>query len=91
MQLIVEEAATGFVRLEPFAVDDELGDGTLANMANYLGRGGRIGIYIDFGVFNPVIFEKLLGRPAISAPRGGVDLNLHWVILPGRLRCLCDG
>jgi hypothetical protein len=37
-----------------------------------------------------VCLQKLFSRSAVPAPGGGVDLNLHRGILPGRLGCLCD-
>src|SRR5579859_5633107 len=81
MKLFVEQAATWLVGLEPFSIDHQLRNGALADMANNLSRGRRIGIHIDFGVFNPVVIEKLFGRPAISAPCGGINLHLHTPIL----------
>ena len=68
VELVVEKAAAGFVGLEPFAVDDELRNSALAGVADSLGRGGRVGILIEFREFDPVCFEKLNSRPAISAP-----------------------
>ena len=48
MEFIEEQAAAGGVGLEPFAVDDQLGNGALANVAENFSGGGRICIHVDF-------------------------------------------
>ena len=87
MELVEEQAAAGHVGLKPFAVDDELGDGALADAADKFGGSGGIGVDVNFAVWNTVGIEKLLGGAAVAAPFGGVDLNLHGlIVLRGRGR-----
>jgi hypothetical protein len=81
MQLVEEQAAPRLIGLEPFAIDDQLRDGTLAHMAEDFGGGGGVKIDVDLGVFDSVGFEELLGSPAIAAPGSGVNLHLHSPIL----------
>ena len=85
-QLVDEQAAAGLGGLEPFAIDDELGDGALADVIDDFGRGGRVGVNIDLGIGDSVLIEKLLGGTAIAAPCGGVNLHVHKQILL-KLRC----
>ena len=68
VEFVVEEAAAGGVWLKPLAVDDELGDGALADVTEHLGGCGGIGVDIDLGIANAVRIEKLLGCPAVPAP-----------------------
>lgn len=81
VELVVKQAASRFVGLKPLAVNYELRDGPLAYVANNFSRGCRIGIDIDFGVFDPMGLKKLFSRAAISAPCRSVDLHLHVSIL----------
>ena len=87
MELVEEQAAAGGVGLEPFAVDDKLGDGALADAADKFGGSGRIGVDVDFGVRDAVRIEELLGGAAVAAPFGSVDLNLHGAIVLRRRGC----
>lgn len=73
----VEEATTGAVGLDPFAVDDELGDGALADVVKDLVGGTGNVFYVDFCVGDTVMFKKALGFAAIAAPAGGVYEQLH--------------
>ena len=68
VELVEEQAAARRVGLEPLAVDDQLRNGALADVANDFGRGGRIGVDVDLGVGNAVGVEKLLGSAAVAAP-----------------------
>jgi hypothetical protein len=77
VHLVVKEAAAGGVGLKPFAIDDELGDGALAYVADQFVGGGAVGVDVDLGVLDSVRFQKLLGCTAISAPGSRVNLNLH--------------
>ncbi len=77
VEFVVEEPATGLVGLEPFAVNDHLGDGALAYVADNFVGGGGIEIHIDFRIRNAVSFEKLLGGTAIASPCRRVNLHFH--------------
>lgn len=85
MELVEEQATAGGVGLEPYTVDDELGDGALAGVADDFGGGGGIGVDVDFGVEDTVGIEELLGGAAVAAPPGGINLDLHPdIVLRGR-------
>jgi hypothetical protein len=86
VQLVVKKAAAWLVGLKPLAIYHELWDGSFADVADEFIRGRLIQIDIDFCVFDPVLFEKLFGGPAIPAPLGRVNLHLHTFIL----LCLAD-
>ena len=66
----MKEALAGAVGLDPFAVDDELGDGTFADVAEDLvgGAGGLLDV--DFLKGDLVLGEEALGFAAIAAPGG---------------------
>lgn len=81
VELVVEQAAAGRVGLEPLAIDDELRDGALADVAEDFVGGGVVCVNIDLGVFDAVGFKKLLGGAAVAAPRGGVNQHLHDAIV----------
>ena len=68
--LVIEESLTWAVRLDPFAVEDELGDGSFAGVGDdKIGRaGGRLDV--DFFVGNVVGGEEALGLAAVAAPGG---------------------
>ena len=84
MEFFVEEAAAGTVGLEPLAVNDQLRDGALADMADEIGRGGGVLVDVDFGVGEVVGVKELLGGAAVTAPGGSVDGDLHRPILAWR-------
>jgi len=50
MQFVEKQAPAWLVGLKPFPVDDQLRNGPLADMAQYLFRSRRIGVHIDFRV-----------------------------------------
>ena len=79
--LIEEEAAAGEIGLNPFAVEDELGDGALARVGDDLGGGSGVGIDIDLAVGDGVGREETLGLAAVLAPGSGVDEQFHASIL----------
>jgi predicted cupin superfamily sugar epimerase len=81
MQFIEEQSTPRFVRLKPLAVNHHLRDSPLAHAPHDLIGGSGVGVDVDLSVGNPVSLEKLLGRPAISAPAGGIDLDMHLLIL----------
>ncbi len=68
--LFVEEAFAGFVGLDPFAVEDELGDGTLAGVGDDEVGCARGGLDVDFFVGDVVGGEETLGLAAVAAPGG---------------------
>jgi hypothetical protein len=77
MEFVEEQAAAGGVGLEPFAIDDELGDGAFAYVAEDFGGGGGVGVDVNFGVWDAVGIEELLGGTAVAAPPRGIDLYRH--------------
>ena len=81
MELVKEQAAAGAIRLEPLAINDQLRDGALANVANELIGRRRIVVDIDFGVGEVMGVEEMLGGTAVAAPGCGVNGNLHTLIL----------
>lgn len=83
--LFVEEASAGTIRLDPFAVENELRDGTLAGVRDDLVGGAGCGFDVDVCVWNCVLGEEALGFGAVAAPGDGVDSKCHTSIL----RCLC--
>jgi hypothetical protein len=73
----VEEATAGAVGLDPFAVDDELRDGVLADVGeDFFGGAGGL-LDVDFGEGDAVGFEKALGLATVTAPGGGINQDLH--------------
>ena len=68
VEFIKEKASARGVGLKPLSVDDELGDGSLADVTKHFGGCGGIGIDIDLGIANAVRIKKLLGGPAVPAP-----------------------
>jgi len=68
VELVDEEPAAGGVGLKPLPIDDNLGDGSLADVTKHLGGRGGIGIDIDLGIANAVRIKELLGGPAVPAP-----------------------
>lgn len=77
VEFIVEQPAAGRIRLPPLAVDHHLRNGALADAAKNFIKGFRSLFDVDFGVFNTVSFEELLGSPAITAPGSRVDFHFH--------------
>jgi len=65
---LVEKALARAVRLDPFAVDDELGNGPLADLPDDLVGGARVGLNIDLGIGDQVLFQEAFGFAAIAAP-----------------------
>jgi hypothetical protein len=75
--LVVEEAAAGTVGLDPFSVDDELGDGALADVGDNL-LGGAGGLFnVNFFVGDGVLIEEAFRGAAITAPGGRVNEEFH--------------
>ena len=88
----MEEASAGAVGLDPFAVEDELRDGALADVGDDLVGGAGGGLDVDLFVGDGVRGEEALGLAAVAAPGGGVEDEFHGSILRvacGRdLRCI---
>ncbi len=73
----MQESLPRPIRLHPFSIDHKLRNGPLANILNYRIRGPRRILNVDLGKRNVVLGQKLLGFPAITAPRGGVNSKFH--------------
>jgi hypothetical protein len=73
----MEEALAWTVGLYPFAVDDELGDRSLAYMADDFVRSAGSGLDVNLGVGDLVFIEKALGLADIAAPGSGIDQYMH--------------
>src|SRR5208282_1666433 len=78
--LVVEETLAGAVGLDPFAVDDELGDGTLAGALHDFVDGAGSGLDVDGFVGDVVFVEKALGFTAVGARGGGIDGEIHEIL-----------
>ena len=68
VEFVEEKATAGGVGLKPLAIDDELGDGALADVTEDLGGCGGVGVDIDLGIANTVRIKKLLGGSTVPAP-----------------------
>ena len=78
---LMEEALAGAVGLDPFAVEDELGDGLFAYVAeNFVGCAGGV-LDVDFFEGDVVLGEEALGFTAVAAPCCGVDGEIHRSII----------
>jgi hypothetical protein len=74
---LVQEPFSLPVGLHPFAVNDELRDGSLARpLDHFVGGAGRA-FDIDLVEGDVVLFEKALGFAAVRAPKGGVNSHFH--------------
>jgi hypothetical protein len=79
---LVEKPFAYTVGLDPFTVENELRDGPFAHMADdFLCRPG-VGLDINFGIGNLVLFKEPFSFAAIAAPRSGIDQNMHPSIIP---------
>jgi len=67
----------GPVRLYPFAIDNELRNGALADVAEHLFQGSGGGADIDFRKCDGMPFEEALGFSAIPAPSRSVKDQIH--------------
>ena len=63
--------------MDPFAVDDELGDGAFADVAEEFlgGAGGSFDVNLCVG--DAVMVEKALCFAAVATPAGRVNEQLH--------------
>ena len=71
--LVVEKALSGFVGLDPFAVEYELGNGALAGVGDDEIGGAWGGFDVDLFVGDVVGGEEALSLATVSAPGGRVD------------------
>ena len=81
----MKEALARAVGLDPFAVEYELGDGSLAHIPDNLIRGARAGLDINFGKGNLVLLQEAFGFAAIAAPGSGIHQHMHLLIIPTAL------
>ena len=87
----MEEAVAGLIGLDPFSVEDELGNGALADVGDDLfGCAGGV-LDVDFFVRDGVALEEALGLAAVAAPGRGVEEEFHGSILQaGGGTCDCE-
>ena len=78
----MKEALAGTIRLDPFAINYKLRDGSLADVTDHLIGGAGAGLDIDFGEGNLVLLQEPFGFAAISAPGSGIDQHMHLLIIP---------
>ena len=78
---VVEEAAAGLIGLDPFSVEDELGDGALAGVGDDVVGGAGDGFDVDLVEGDGVGGEEAFGLAAVAAPGGGVEEQFHGSIL----------
>ena len=69
-RLFVEKAFALAVRLEPFAIDDQLRDGALASSFDHFLGGSGSAFDIDVLEGNIVLFQEAFGFATIRAPEG---------------------
>lgn len=77
----MEKSAAWTVRLYPFAIDDELRNGPLAYLSDNFLRGAGVGLDINLGIGNLVLFKEPFSFAAIAAPRSGIHQNMHLSII----------
>ena len=65
----VQESFAGAIGLDPFAVDNELGNSTLASPLYDFGGGSGSGGDVHFFIRNVVLRQKALGFAAVGTPR----------------------
>src|SRR5271163_153686 len=78
----MQEATAWTIGLNPFAIDYELRDGTLAHVPDKLFCGPGGGLDIDLGIRDPVFVEESLSLAAIAAPCSGINQHMHSLIIP---------
>jgi len=76
----VEKAFALPVGLDPFTVNDELGDGALTSPLDYfVGGSGRV-FDINFVEWDAVLLQEAFGFAAVRAPKAGIDRYFHRAI-----------
>jgi hypothetical protein len=88
--LFVEEAAARLVGLDPFAVENELRDGTLAYVGENFVGGARGVLDVDLFEGYVVPGEEALRFAAVAAPGGRVYGEFHASILALLLVVVAD-
>jgi hypothetical protein len=78
---VVEETVAGTIWLDPFTVEYELRDGTLADVSDDLLCGAWGVLDVDLFVGDGMLVEEALGFAAVAAPAGGVKKEFHNPIL----------
>lgn len=88
---LIEKTFSRAVGLEPFAVDDELGDGALAGAADDFLGGAGSGFDVDLLISDLMLVEEALGDAAVGTPEGCVERDLHAGVLMPRSDGLWPG
>jgi hypothetical protein len=78
--LVVEKALAWTVGLDPFTVNDELGDRAQTGVFDYLLSGAGSSFNVDVLERNIVFMQKALGHAAVRTPKGGIDSQFHGFI-----------
>jgi len=78
----VQEALAWTIGLNPFAINYELRDGSLAHVPDKLFCGPRSGLDIDLAIGDLVFVEESLSLAAIAAPCSGINQYMHPSIIP---------
>ncbi len=74
---LVEEAMARAVGLNPFAIEDELGNGPFSHLPDHFLRSPGAGLDIDLGIGDLMLFKEAFGFAAIAAPRSGINQHMH--------------
>jgi len=74
---LVEKAFALPVGLDPFAVNNELGDGALTGALDHFVRGSGRVFDIDFIEWNAVLLQEVFGFAALGAPGAGINSYFH--------------
>lgn len=75
--LVIEKTFARTIRLDPFAINDKLWDGTQTGVLdNFLSGAGR---FFNVYIFerNIVLGEKAFRYAAVGTPEGGIDRQIH--------------
>lgn len=76
---LMKEASSRMIGLDPFAVHDKLRDRSFAYVTDNFVCRPRVGLDIDLGIRDMVLFKEALGLTAIAAPGCGVEKDLHGI------------
>src|SRR5271168_3720490 len=75
--LVVQEAFAWTIGLNPFAIDDELRDGSFAHVPDNLFCGPWGGLDIDLAIGDLVFIEESFGLATVAAPCSGINQYMH--------------